>query len=74
METIFHTKMAAAVADVHCIVTQARQERHLILNLNYSHLSTLPPELVQGEALVFLERLFVKRNVLVSLVRVRTLM
>ncbi|XP_078605137.1 leucine-rich repeat-containing protein 28-like [Branchiostoma floridae x Branchiostoma japonicum] len=59
--------MAAAVADVHCIVTQARQERHLILNLNYSHLSTLPPELVQGEALVFLERLFVKRNVLVSL-------
>ncbi|KAI8495935.1 Leucine-rich repeat-containing protein 28 [Branchiostoma belcheri] len=59
--------MAAGAADVHGIVTQARRERHLILNLNYSHLSTLPAELMQGEAFTFLERLFVKRNVLVSL-------
>lgn len=53
----------------------AKQERHKNLFLNYRNLNNFPVELLKDEGLQFLERLYMKRNSLTTLVFTqRTLM
>lgn len=47
----------------------AKQERHKNLFLNYRNLNIFPVELLKDEGLQFLERLYMKRNSLTTLVR-----
>ncbi len=46
----------------------AKQERHKNLFLNYRNLNNFPVELLKDEGLQFLERLYMKRNSLTTLV------
>ncbi|TRY86722.1 hypothetical protein DNTS_031470, partial [Danionella cerebrum] len=48
-------------------ISMAKQERHKNLFLNYRSLKNFPVELLRDEGMLFLERLFMKRNSLTSL-------
>lgn len=53
---------------LHETIFIAKQERHKNLFLNYRNLNTFPIELLKDEGLQFLERLYMKRNSLTTLV------
>ncbi|MBN3288180.1 LRC28 protein, partial [Polyodon spathula] len=59
-------------SEVHETIWMAKQERHKNLFLNYRNLSHFPLELLKGEGLQYLERLYMKRNSLTSLVLAST--
>ncbi|XP_056134194.1 leucine-rich repeat-containing protein 28 [Lampris incognitus] len=48
-------------------ILTAKQERHKNLFLNYKNLNCFPVELLKGEGLQFLERLYMKRNSITTL-------
>uniref|UniRef100_A0A8C9WD42 Leucine rich repeat containing 28 n=1 Tax=Scleropages formosus TaxID=113540 RepID=A0A8C9WD42_SCLFO len=48
-------------------ISNAKQERHKNLFLNYRNLNIFPVELLKDEGLQFLERLYMKRNSLTTL-------
>lgn len=54
--------------ELHETISIAKQERHKNLFLNYRNLQNFPIELLKGEGLQFLERLYMKRNLLTTLV------
>lgn len=54
-------------SELHETIWMAKQERHKNLFLNYRNLSHFPLELLKGEGLQYLERLYMKRNSLTSL-------
>lgn len=54
--------------ELHETIFIAKQERHKTLFLNYRNLNTFPIELLKDEGLQFLERLYMKRNLLTTLV------
>lgn len=54
--------------ELHEAIFIAKQERHKNLFLNYRNLNNFPIELLKGEGLQFLERLYMKRNSLTTLV------
>lgn len=54
--------------ELHETIFMAKQERHKNLFLNYRNLNIFPVELLKDEGLQFLERLYMKRNSLTSLV------
>lgn len=54
--------------ELHHTIFIAKQERHKNLFLNYRNLNTFPLELLKDEGLQFLERLYMKRNSLTTLV------
>lgn len=54
-------------SELHYTILTAKQERHKNLFLNYKNLSIFPVELLKDEGLRFLERLYMKRNLLTSL-------
>lgn len=54
--------------ELHQTIFIAKQERHKNLFLNYRNLNTFPMELLKDEGLQFLERLYMKRNSLTTLV------
>lgn len=54
--------------ELHETIFIAKQERHKSLFLNYRNLNTFPIELLKDEGLQFLERLYMKRNSLTTLV------
>lgn len=54
--------------ELHETIFIAKQERHKTLFLNYRNLNTFPIELLKDEGLQFLERLYMKRNSLTTLV------
>uniref|UniRef100_A0A8C7ZF47 Leucine rich repeat containing 28 n=2 Tax=Oryzias sinensis TaxID=183150 RepID=A0A8C7ZF47_9TELE len=64
METDFLLKMAT---ELHETIFVAKQERHKNLFLNYKNLNIFPVELLKDEGLLFLERLYMKRNSLTCL-------
>ncbi|RVE74829.1 hypothetical protein OJAV_G00026250 [Oryzias javanicus] len=53
--------------ELHETIFVAKQERHKNLFLNYKNLNIFPVELLKDEGLLFLERLYMKRNSLTSL-------
>lgn len=55
--------------ELHEAIFIAKQERHKNLFLNYRNLNNFPIELLKDEGLQFLERLYMKRNALTTLVR-----
>lgn len=55
--------------DVHESISIAKKERHKNLFLNYRNLQSFPKELLKDGGLRFLERLYMKRNSLRTLVR-----
>lgn len=55
-------------AELHETIFIAKQERHKNLFLNYRNLNNFPVELLKDEGLQFLERLYMKRNSLTTLV------
>lgn len=59
-------------SELHETIFMAKQERHKNLFLNYRNLNNFPVELLKDEGLQFLERLYMKRNSLTSLVRTTT--
>lgn len=54
--------------ELHDTIFIAKQERHKNLFLNYRNLDNFPIELLKDEGLQFLERLYMKRNSLTTLV------
>lgn len=54
--------------ELHETIFMAKQERHKNLFLNYRNLNNFPVELLKDEGLQFLERLYMKRNSLTTLV------
>lgn len=54
--------------ELHETIFIAKQERHKNLFLNYRNLNSFPVELLKDEGLQFLERLYMKRNSLTTLV------
>lgn len=54
--------------ELHHTIFVAKQERHKNLFLNYRNLDTFPVEMLRDEGLQFLERLYMKRNSLTTLV------
>jgi hypothetical protein len=54
--------------ELHEAICMAKQERHKNLFLNYRNLNKFPVELLKDEGLQFLERLYMKRNSLTTLV------
>lgn len=54
--------------ELHETIFMAKQERHKNLFLNYKNLNIFPVELLKDEGLQFLERLYMKRNSLTTLV------
>lgn len=60
-----HQKMAT---ELHEAICMAKKERHKNLFLNYKNLNNFPVELLKDEGLQFLERLYMKRNSLTTLV------
>ena len=54
--------------ELHETIFMAKQERHKNLFLNYKNLNNFPVELLKDEGLQFLERLYMKRNSLTTLV------
>lgn len=60
--------------ELHETIFMAKQERHKNLFLNYRNLSIFPVELLKGEGLQFLERLYMKRNSLTTLVPTQRMM
>lgn len=54
--------------ELHEAIFMAKQERHKNLFLNYRNLNNFPVELLKDEGLQFLERLYMKRNSLTTLV------
>lgn len=54
--------------ELHEAIFMAKQERHKNLFLNYRNLNNFPVELLKDEGLQFLERLYMKRNSLRTLV------
>lgn len=54
--------------ELHETIFIAKQERHKNLFLNYRNLNNFPIELLKDEGLQFLERLYMKRNSLTTLV------
>lgn len=54
--------------ELHHTIVVAKQERHKNLFLNYRNLETFPVELLKDEGLQSLERLYMKRNSLTTLV------
>lgn len=63
---------ATMASELHETIFMAKQERHKNLFLNYRNLNNFPVELLKDEGLQFLERLYMKRNSLTSLVRITT--
>lgn len=63
------TVLAAMASELHEAVFMAKQERHKNLFLNYRNLNSFPVELLKDEGMQFLQRLFMKRNSLTTLVR-----
>ncbi|XP_060740717.1 leucine-rich repeat-containing protein 28 isoform X1 [Tachysurus vachellii] len=62
--------MASSVSmasELNSIIFIAKQERHKNLFLNYRNLNVFPVELLKDEGLQFLERLYMKRNLLTTL-------
>lgn len=55
-------------SELHDAIFIAKQERHKNLFLNYRNLNIFPVELLKDEGLQFLERLYMKRNSLTTLV------
>lgn len=55
-------------SELHETIFTAKQERHKNLFLNYRNLNIFPVELLRDEGLQFLERLYMKRNSLTTLV------
>lgn len=55
-------------SELHEAIFIAKQERHKNLFLNYRNLNNFPVELLRDEGLQFLERLYMKRNLLTTLV------
>ncbi|KAI4903572.1 hypothetical protein NFI96_032909 [Prochilodus magdalenae] len=55
-------------SELHETIFTAKQERHKNLFLNYRNLNIFPVELLKDEGLQFLERLYMKRNSLTTLV------
>ncbi|XP_072321638.1 leucine-rich repeat-containing protein 28 [Eucyclogobius newberryi] len=53
--------------NLHETIFMAKQGRHKNLFLNYKNLSNFPVELLKDEGLQFLERLYMKRNLLTTL-------
>ncbi|XP_028296558.1 leucine-rich repeat-containing protein 28-like isoform X2 [Gouania willdenowi] len=53
--------------ELHETIFMAKQERHRNLFLNYKNLNKFPVELLKDEGLQFLERLYMKRNLLTTL-------
>ncbi|KAM8877887.1 leucine-rich repeat-containing protein 28 isoform 1-T3 [Synchiropus picturatus] len=53
--------------ELHETIVMAKQGRHKNLFLNYRNLINFPAELLKGEGLQFLERLYMKRNSLTTL-------
>uniref|UniRef100_A0A3P9I5L6 Leucine rich repeat containing 28 n=1 Tax=Oryzias latipes TaxID=8090 RepID=A0A3P9I5L6_ORYLA len=53
--------------ELHETIFVAKQERHKNLFLNYKNLNIFPVELLKDEGLLFLERLYMKRNSLTCL-------
>lgn len=60
--------------ELHNTIFLAKQERHKNLFLNYRNLNSFPIELLKDEGLQFLERLYMKRNLLTTLVPKRLLL
>lgn len=60
--------------ELHKTIFIAKQERHKNLFLNYRNLNNFPIELLKDEGLQFLERLYMKRNALTTLVRMLLLL
>lgn len=58
----------AMATELHETIFMAKQERHKNLFLNYKNLNIFPVELLKDEGLQFLERLYMKRNSLTTLV------
>lgn len=54
--------------ELHQTIFMAKKERHKNLFLNYKNLNIFPLELLKDEGLQFLERLYMKRNSLTTLV------
>lgn len=54
--------------ELHHTIFIAKQGRHKNLFLNYRNLNTFPAELLKDEGLQSLERLYMKRNSLTTLV------
>lgn len=54
--------------ELHETIFVAKQERQKNLFLNYKNLNIFPVELLKDEGLLFLERLYMKRNSLTCLV------
>lgn len=54
--------------ELHETIFIAKQERHKTLCLNYRNLNTFPIDLLKDEGLQCLERLYMKRNSLMTLV------
>lgn len=63
------TVLAAMASELHEVIFMAKQERHKNLFLNYRNLNNFPVELLKDEGMQFLQRLFMKRNSLTTLVR-----
>lgn len=64
------TSLSVSMAsELHEAIVMAKQERHKNLFLNYRNLNIFPVELLKDEGLQFLERLYMKRNSLTTLVR-----
>lgn len=55
--------------ELHETIFMAKQQRHKNLFLNYRNLNNFPVELLKDEGLQFLERLYMKRNSLTTLVQ-----
>ncbi|XP_061879081.1 leucine-rich repeat-containing protein 28 [Entelurus aequoreus] len=53
--------------ELHEAIVMAKQERHKNLFLNYRNLNHFPVDLLKDEGLQFLERLYMKRNLLTTL-------
>lgn len=60
--------------ELHETIFMAKQERHKNLFLNYKNLNIFPVELLKDEGLQFLERLYMKRNSLTTLVSTQYIM
>lgn len=59
--------------ELHETIFMAKQERHKNLFLNYKNLNIFPVELLKDEGLQFLERLYMKRNSLTTLVSIQSM-
>lgn len=68
LDVVLETRLVMA-SELCKTISEAKLERHKNLFLNYRNLHHFPLELLKDEGLQYLERLYMKRNSLTTLVR-----